>query len=334
MPRVYRDRSPPRHYPADVPHDPQAHIPVLLDEVVSLLTPHSGQTIVDGTAGLGGHASALAARAGEATVVLFDLDPANLARAAARVRAAAPAAVVHAVHASFVQAPRQLATLGLAADVLLADLGFSSNQMSDPARGLSFSADGPLDMRLNPASPITAAELVNSLTERELAGLLIEHGEEPPPRARAIARNLVRARASGPISTTAQFASIVRDAIPARERYGGSIDPATRSFQALRIAVNDELGNLAALLTSIQQAARRVAARESTWLRPGARVGIISFHSLEDRPVKQAFASLVDAGLAEALSRKAVQASEAELEANPRSRSAKFRVIRLAGPQA
>lgn len=317
-----------------MPHDPQAHIPVLLDEVVSLLAPSVGETIVDGTAGLGGHASALAARADPATVVLFDLDPGNLARATARVKAASPSTVVHAVHSSFVQAPRQLASLSLAADVLLADLGFSSNQMSDPTRGLSFSFDGPLDMRLNPSSPITAAELVNSLTERELAGLLMEHGEEPPPRARSIARNLVRARASGPISTTAQFASIVRDAIPARERYGGSIDPATRSFQALRIAVNDELGNLAALLTSIQQAARRIGLGESTWLRPGARVGIISFHSLEDRPVKQMFASLVDAGLAEAVSRKAIQASEAELEANPRSRSAKLRVIRLVRPAA
>lgn len=310
------------------------HIPVLLDEVVTLLAPLAGQTVVDCTAGLGGHAAALAARAGgPVTIVLLDLDPANLARAAARVTAAAPAATVHAVHASFVEAPRRLAGLGLAADVLLADLGFSSNQMSDPNRGLSFSADGPLDMRLNPTSPITAAELVNSLTERELAALLMEHGEEPPPRARAIARNLVRERASGPISTTAQFASIVRAAYPARERFGGSIDPATRSFQALRIAVNDELGNLAALLTSIQQAARRVRSGESTWLRPGARAGIISFHSLEDRPVKQTFASLVDAGLAEHLTRKAMQASEAELDANPRARSAKFRVIRI-GPES
>ncbi len=313
---------------------PDVHIPVLPEEVLTLLAPRAGDTILDCTAGLGGHAAALAAAASAggapAKVVLTDLDPGNLARAAERVRAAPGSPTVHAIHASFVEAPRRMNELGLRADVLLADLGFSSNQMAEPVRGFSFSADGPLDMRLNPRSPITAAELVNTLTERELAGLLSEHGEEP--HARSIARNVVRRRADGPILTTGQFASIVRDAVPARERFGGGIDPATRSFQALRIAVNDELGNLAALLTSIQQAARRIAADEPAFLRSGARVGIIGFHSLEDRPVKQAFAALVEKGLAQHVTRKAVQAGEAEIASNPRARSAKFRVVRI-GPE-
>jgi 16S rRNA (cytosine1402-N4)-methyltransferase len=310
----------------------------LLREVVSLLAPRPGDTILDCTAGLGGHAAALAEVAGadrsgggpHATVVLTDLDPGNLARAEARLRALPNPPAVHAIHASFVEAPRKVNELGLHASVLLADLGFSSNQMMDPARGFSFSADGPLDMRLNPQSPITGAELVNSLTERELSGLLADYGEEP--HARSIARNLVRRRAERPILTTAQFASIVRDAVPARDRFGGGIDPATRSFQALRIAVNDELGNLAALLTSIQQAARRIAAGEPAFLAKGARVGIISFHSLEDRQVKQSFAALVEKNLATHITRKPAQAADDEIAANPRSRSAKFRVIRI-GPE-
>lgn len=314
------------------------HVPVLPAKVLSLLAPRPGDTILDCTAGLGGHAAALARAASAggvpATVVLMDLDPGNLARAAERVRGVSAAVSVHAIHASFVEAPRRMTDLGLRADVLLADLGFSSNQMAEPGRGFSFSADGPLDMRLNPQSPITGAELVNTLTERELADLLREHGEEP--HARSIARNVVRRRADGPILTTGQFASIVRDAVPARERFAGrgSIDPATRSFQALRIAVNDELGNLAALLASIQQAARRIGADEPAFLRPGARVGIIGFHSLEDRPVKQAFAALADKGLAQHVARKAVQAGEAEVASNPRARSAKLRVVRIGGEAA
>lgn len=308
------------------------HIPVLPGEIVETLAPAPGETILDCTAGLGGHAAALAKAASPgATVVLFDLDPGNLARAADRVREEAGPVRVIAHHASFVEAPRRLVEAGLAADVVLADLGFSSNQMSDPARGLSFSAEGPLDMRLNPEAPITAAELVNSLTERELADLLREFGEEA--HARAIARNLVRERQARPISTTAQFAAAVRDAVPARERYGGSIDPATRSFQALRIAVNDELGNLASLLKSIEHGAARLAAGEprTSWLGPGARIGIISFHSLEDRQVKHAFSALADRDLAVLLTRKPITASEAELAVNPRARSAKFRAVRLGG---
>jgi 16S rRNA (cytosine1402-N4)-methyltransferase len=268
----------------------------------------------------------VAARLGPTgTVVLFDLDPANLKAAAERLRAGENPPVVHTVHASFVQAPRRMAELGLRADLVLADLGFASSQMSDPSRGLSFMNDGPLDMRLDPTSPITAAELVNSLSEQELAQLLREFGEEP--NAGRIARKLVQERGSTPIQTTAHLARIVRAATPARA-YSG-IDPATRSFQALRIAVNDEIGNLTGLLSAIGRAAAAARKGEPTWLAPSARIAIISFHSLEDRPVKHAFAALEEKGLATPLTRKPVQADEAELATNPRARSAKMRAVRL-----
>lgn len=311
------------------------HIPVLLEPIVSLLAPRPGDVVLDCTAGLGGHAAALAARIGaEGTVVLMDLDPGNLQSAAARLAALPAPPRTRTIHASFVQAPARLRDLSLAADILLADLGFASTQMDAPERGFSFMRDGPLDMRLDPTSPITAAELVNSLPEQELANLLHEFGEEPD--ARRIARKLVARRAAQPILTTSQFAEIVRDAIPARTRFAsgggkrGGIDPATRAFQALRIAVNDELGNLAGLLAAIERAATSAQRGQPAFLAPGARVGIISFHSLEDRPVKRTFASLVETRhCAEHLARKPLTADDAEIAANPRSRSAKFRAIRL-----
>lgn len=304
------------------------HIPVLLAETVDLLAPRTGQTVLDATAGLGGHASALAQHLGPTgTLILFDLDPGNLAHAAERVRAIGPAAPrVIAHHASFADAPRLLAAAGLSADVVLADLGFASPQMDDPSRGLSFMREGPLDMRLNPAAPITAAELVATLPERELAELLRDFGEEPA--ARSIAQKIVRHRAGAPISTTADLASIVRSVVPRRP--GVSIDPATKTFQALRIAVNDELGNLDRLLEAVRRGAALAAGpAHAGWLAPGARVGVITFHSLEDRRVKLAFASLVESGLAEHVTRKPVTPSDPEVAANPRSRSAKLRVLRL-----
>ncbi|MCC6322375.1 MAG: 16S rRNA (cytosine(1402)-N(4))-methyltransferase RsmH [Phycisphaerales bacterium] len=310
------------------------HIPVLPRPVVELLNPQPGQTCIDCTAGLGGHASAIAERVGPTgRIVLFDLDAGNLARAAERVRSLPGAPEVLAFHTSFTQAPRLLAERGLKADLVLADLGFASNQIEDPGRGFSFmeGRGGPLDMRLDASSssPITAAELVNTMTERELAEMIRDHGEEPPAIARRIAANLVSARAVEPINTTTRLATIVRAAVPARS-YAG-IDPATKTFQALRIAVNDELGSLAALLASIERAAGSVRRGADGWLNPGARIGIISFHSLEDRPVKQTFNRLVEQDLAASLTRKAVQADEAELAANPRSRSARLRAIRIGG---
>lgn len=307
---------------------PGQHIPVLMDAVLRTLAPQPGETALDCTAGLGGHAAAIAERIGPTgTLVLLDVDPGNLECATSRVRALTSPPRVLAFHSPFSAAARIAQERGLIIDILLADLGFSSNQIADAERGFSFQREGPLDMRLDTTAPITAAELVNTLPERELARIIAEYGEDPA--ARRIAAAIVRARAAGPIATTARLAEIVHSVVG---RPGGRspIDPATRTFQAIRIAVNDELGHLDALLASIRRAAE---IRRTTWLRNDparpARIGIISFHSLEDRPVKHLFASLIAAGCAQPVERGAIQADESEIAQNPRSRSAKLRVIRL-----
>lgn len=308
--------------------DQPRHVPVLMEEVLRILAPRPGETYLDCTAGLGGHAAAIAAAVGPAgTIVLNDADPSNLARAAERVRAASsPAPAVVTFHGNFADAPRRMAEAGLAADMVLADLGFSSNQVEDAQRGMSFSRDGPLDMRLDPTSPVTAAELVASLPEPELAQIIRDFGEDRD--AARIARKLVEARRAAPITTTGRLADIVRQA-SGRRPSRDSIDPATRTFQALRIAVNDELGSLQSLLSAVERGAAKAKGSEGSWVRAGARVAMISFHSLEDRPVKRAFADLVSRGLAAELTRKPVVADEAEASRNPRSRSAKLRAVRI-----
>ncbi len=312
---------------------------MLLNETIAALAPQAGETLLDCTAGLGGHAAALARGLGSGgAVVLFDLDPGNLALARARVAAEAPGVRIETVHASFAEAPRRLPALGLRADTVLADLGFASPQVDDPARGFSFSRDGPLDMRLNPMAGPTAADLVNSLPLEELTRIIGEYGEER--RARAVAERIIAARAVQPLRSTGDLAELVRSVVrrSAPSHGGRGIDPATRTFQAMRIAVNDELGNLEALLASVSKSARVVgspprspagAAPPPGWLAEGARIAIISFHSLEDRPVKRAFGELVSAGRAREITRGAVQASEAEIGRNPRAGSAKLRAIRL-----
>jgi 16S rRNA (cytosine1402-N4)-methyltransferase len=307
---------------------PGEHIPVLMDAVLRTLSPQPGDTVLDCTAGLGGHAAAMAERIGPTgTLVLLDVDQGNLARAKARILAMAQPPNVIAIHSPFSAAARLAQEHALVVDVLLADLGFSSNQISDAARGFSFQREGPLDMRLDPTSPVSASELVNTLPERELAKIIFDYGEDPA--ARRIAGAIVRARSSAPITTTAQLAAAVHS-VAGRPGGRSPIDPATKTFQALRIAVNDELGHLDALLSSIRRGAE---IGRTTWLRNdpgrGARVGIISFHSLEDRPVKQVFAAIVGTGRAAAVERGAIQADDAETAQNPRSRSAKLRVIRL-----
>jgi 16S rRNA (cytosine1402-N4)-methyltransferase len=309
------------------------HIPVLLEATLAALAPAPGETFLDCTAGLGGHAAAIGSELGTSgMLVLNDADPGNLRRAEARVRDALPEPPrVVALQGNFADAPRRVREMDLAFDLLLADLGFASSQMEDAARGLSFARDGPLDMRFDPSSPVTAAELVASLPEAELARIIAEYGEDRA--ARAIARKLVAARAASPILTTGQLADLVRSAVgrrPGRD----TIDPATRTFQALRIAVNDEMGSLAALLAAIERGAADLAAGKASWLRAGARVAIISFHSLEDRAVKRAFAGIVAAGNGAHLTRKPVEADESELGRNPRSRSAKLRVVRIGGEAA
>jgi 16S rRNA (cytosine1402-N4)-methyltransferase len=305
---------------------------VLVDDVLRLLAPRPGDTVLDCTAGLGGHAVELARAIGSGgTVILNDFDPGNLARAAEAVRALPEPPEVIELRGNFADAPRRLTELTVSADVVLADLGFSSNQMEDAERGLSFMRDGPLDMRLDPAGPMTAADLVNTLSEDELGEVLRDFGEER--EWRRITQKLVAARKEAPISTTGRFASIVRSAMVGGPPRSPGIDPATRSFQALRIAVNDELGNLRALLESVSRGAAMVGGGSArpggTWLKGRARVGVISFHSLEDRQVKESFGALESRGLAKEASRRPVEASEVETARNPRSRSAKLRVVTL-----
>jgi 16S rRNA (cytosine1402-N4)-methyltransferase len=294
--------------------------------------------VVDCTAGRGGHAVALAKAVGPTgRIVLFDVDAENLAYAADRVRREAGCEPL-AIRSSFAGVAESLRRLGgetvVKADVVLADLGFSSTQMDDPGRGFSFMADGPLDMRLDPTSGVTAAELLRSLPERELAELIFRVGEEP--MARRIARKVVELRGREPIESTAQLARLVREAYGPRA-HRSRLHPATRTFMALRIAVNDELGALRSLLQSVRLGAQAAVHGTSDgrsafdgWLRPGARVGIISFHSLEDRLVKHGFVDMAREGLVEVRTRKPVVSSERESAENPRARSAKLRVVRVA----
>ena len=310
-------------------HTSPFHIPVLLEATAASLTPRPGETVVDCTAGLGGHAARLAPLvAPGGAVILNDFDPANLRTAEAAVRGAAPGVEVVAVQGNFVDIPRRLREAGRRADVLLADLGFSSNQMQEASRGFSFMRDGPLDMRLDPTSGRSAAALISALPEGELASIIHRYGEEP--RARAIARKLVAARESGPIDTTFRLVALLREVFGPRHPTT-RIDPVTRTFQAFRIAVNDEISNLESLLESIRRSAEAIPTGSSAaWLSAGARVGIIAFHSLEDRLVKQHFRELTARGLADAITRRPIVADEVEVASNPRSRSAKLRVIALA----
>jgi 16S rRNA (cytosine1402-N4)-methyltransferase len=326
------------------PSDP-GHAPVLLEEVLRALRPAPGETVADLTAGRGGHASAMARAVGPTgRVVLFDLDPDNLAFAAERVRA--EGVPVEAVHASFATAELELARRGVRADAVLADLGFASNQMDNPARGFSFQGEGPLDMRLDPTRGETAAALLARLDERAIADAIFQWGEDP--FARRIARSIVARRGRGQLATTADLSAAVREAYGSRAHHS-RMHPATRTFMALRILVNDELGALGALLASVARGAQAAAAAAAGsavgganaagaasgratpigWLSRGARVGIISFHSLEDRMVKHAFADLDRDGLAHRLTRKPVEAGEAESRVNPRARSAKFRAVQI-----
>jgi 16S rRNA (cytosine1402-N4)-methyltransferase len=301
------------------------HIPVLMDEVLGVLHPKPGEIYIDCTAGLGGHAAAVGAILGSAgRVVLNDLDAGNLQRATAAVGATGVS--VTQIHGNFADLPWALPERGVAADMVLADLGFASSQVDDAERGLSFMRDGPLDMRLDPSKGLTAADLVNRAPESELARTIAELGEEK--QAAKIARKIVQARQETPIQSTSQLAEVVKAAVPWNPEHV-RIHPATRTFQALRIAVNDELGSLDAFLAGLDAAIRGQQSGQS-WLAKGARIAIISFHSLEDRRVKEAFAGFVKSGLAMD-EHGLIRATEAEQSANPRSRSAKMRVVTLVG---
>jgi len=291
------------------------HVPVLLKEAIDFLNVRRGGTYIDATVGLGGHSYEIAKRLGApGHLIGLDKDPAALERAKSVLGPSSLAVGqtdwprITLRHQSFgeIANDQQPATI----DGLLADIGVSSLQLSDAARGFSFQADGPLDMRMDPQSERTAEQVVNHLDERELADVIYEFGEER--RSRRIARAIVRSR---PIRSTAHLADVISAAARPMNQAERRIHPATRTFQALRIFVNRELDELKALL----DAAPRI-------LKPGGRVVVISFHSLEDRIVKDAFR---EGGIKDryyrVLTKKPVMASEEEQDRNPRARSAKLR---------
>ncbi|MCU0256257.1 MAG: 16S rRNA (cytosine(1402)-N(4))-methyltransferase RsmH [Vicinamibacterales bacterium] len=286
-----------------------AHVPVMTDEVVAALHPAHGGVFVDCTVGLGGHARALLA-AGATRLVGIDRDPAALALAAAAL--GEWGGRVELVHGDYRDAPRLLDERGIGEiDGAVADLGVSSLQLDGEGRGFSFQRDEALDMRMDTSQGPTAADLIGNADERDLADVIYRYGEER--RSRAVARAIVAARREAPIRTTAQLASIVRRVVGRR----GRIDPATRTFQAIRIWVNGELDGLDRFL-------RALCAR----LRPGARVAVVTFHSLEDRPVKHTFRALAgEGGAFRLVTKKSLVPGDGEIRSNPRARSARLRAI-------
>jgi len=290
------------------------HVTVLLKEAIDFLAVRRGGTYIDATVGLGGHSYEIARRLGaQGRLIGVDRDPAALEIARERLVVGADAADWPAIelrHGSFSElANDQRRTTNDQVDGILADVGVSSFQLNTPARGFSFQADGPLDMRMNPQSELTAEQVVNQFDEVTLANLIYEFGEER--RSRRIARAIVRSR---PISSTAELAAVISAA--ARSMKHERIHPATRTFQALRIFVNRELVELRGLLEAAPQL-----------LESSGRMVVISFHSLEDRIVKDAFRDGVKQGIYRVLTKKPVTASQEEVDRNPRSRSAKLRAI-------
>jgi 16S rRNA (cytosine1402-N4)-methyltransferase len=284
------------------------HATVMREEVVRAIAPRPGGIYVDATLGGGGHVVALLEAEPKARIVAFDRDP--VAIEAARERLATVADRVTLVHAAFSSVREQLDSLGIdRVDGLMADLGVSSPQLDDPERGMSFRREGPIDMRMDRDTGETALELLERLTDEELANVIYEYGDER--RSRRIARSIKKALAAGELQTTLDLRrAIVRAVGPARV---GGIDPATRSFQALRIAVNRELEELANLLASLPSV-----------VRPGGVAAVLSFQSLEDRLVKRAFA--VQPWIP--LTKKPQAPSDEECSVNARARSAKLRAAR------
>jgi len=293
------------------------HVPVLLEDALEYLNVQPGGTYVDATVGLAGHSLAIARRlGGQGRLICFDRDPEAMQRAQARLAElkqelgdAMPELIFEP--RAFSEAKDVLKPGSM--EGLLADFGVSSLQLDEAHRGFSFRSEGPLDMRMDTRSGLTAEQVVNQADENDLADLIYEFGEER--RSRRIARAIVRAR---PITTTAQLARVVAVAAPTMKQE--KIHPATRTFQALRIRVNDELGEIRSLLESAP-----------ALLKTGGRLVVISFHSLEDRLVKDDFRERGRDGTYEVLTRKPVTASEEEIDRNPRSRSAKMRAAEKQG---
>jgi 16S rRNA (cytosine1402-N4)-methyltransferase len=302
------------------------HVPVLADEVRELLAVRPGETVVDATFGAGGHASLLASDLqGHGKLIAIDRDPG--ARAYFDQLAKRAQVQTRFLRGDFALVLEQLAGNGVEADAILLDLGVSSMQIDRPERGFSYTADAPLDMRMDPSAEVSAAGIVNEAAERDLATIFKRYGEER--YARQIARAIVRRRKEEPFQRTGELVETIKAAIPAPARFGDG-HPAKRVFQALRIAVNDELGSLESALPSA-----------FSMLRPGGRLAVISFHSLEDRIVKRFmrdrergcecppdFPVCVCGKTPElrSTSRKAIRPGAAETAANPRSSSARLRV--------
>ncbi|HUX44281.1 MAG TPA: 16S rRNA (cytosine(1402)-N(4))-methyltransferase RsmH [Terracidiphilus sp.] len=289
----------------------ERHVPVLCKEAIEYLHVRAGATVVDCTLGMGGHAVEIARLLGpQGRLIGFDRDPEALALAKLRIAQVCNelgerAPVIELVGEAFSSIGKHVEPAQV--DGLLADFGVSSLQLDEAHRGFSFRADGPLDMRMDTRSGPTAEQVVNEASERELADLIYEYGEER--RSRRIARAIVRGR---PVTSTGQLARLVAQAAPAMKK--DSIHPATRTFQALRIYVNRELDEIGALL----EAAPRL-------LKPSGRLVVISFHSLEDRIAKDSLREGARQGIWSLLTKKPVVAGEEETESNPRSRSAKMR---------
>jgi 16S rRNA (cytosine1402-N4)-methyltransferase len=316
------------------------HIPVMLEEVLKYLQPRAGGQYVDGTIGGGGHTEAILERSAPGGRVLgIDSDAQALAGVEKRLASAVRDERLVLVHGNFAELARIVNEAGFAFSVagVLLDLGFSSNQMEDPQRGFSFSVDGPLDMRLDQSQELSAAELVNNASEQELADIFWRYGEET--RSRQVAWRIVRERSRGPITQTAQLARVVSAGVPYKP---GIIHPATRVFQALRIAVNAELERLEAALPQIVDVLS--AGQTGDAEGGGGRMVIISFHSLEDRLVKgymrrEAMDCICPPGLPvcvcnhkarlRLLTPKPVTPAKHEVQINPRARSAKLRAAEI-----
>jgi len=304
---VSHDASAQNETPNPNPEPRPAHVPVLWREAIEFLKVRPDGFYIDATLGAGGHAEGILRRLESGKLLGIDQDPAALAVVQERLKSFGEKLI--AMHGNFSRIGALHEASGLPpADGLLADLGMSSLQVEDASRGFSFNVPGPLDMRMDPTTGASAADLVNGMSERELADLIFKLGEER--HSRRIARAIVKGR---PYRLTTQLAQVVTRAIPSRAALH-HIHPATRTFQALRLAVNRELESLESLL-----------AQALGVLKPGGRVVVVSFHSLEDRIVKRAFQAWQHEGRARILTRKVVRPSEEELRANPRSRSAKLR---------